>query len=298
MCHISREKSGTTPGGMKTISFQQVRSAPKTLPIVYETYIILRAQLRHPAIEWLQSAMNLITPVSRERTSVTVHGLTIPSSLCCVCVCVQVSVCGCVWLRLIRSSWGSFTGAILDPVTLSCVVRSSDCLPCHGQWFSSVPASCFRDSWSLPFLDSITGHLAAHCFPALRAPTYGELNLVSSVSPVWRVCNKPFLFPKPESPVFIHDRRIWPQYGFSGDSWFSGTVSQQQRSYGSTGGEYVEHRMSCAGVSSAGVRAHHPVATIKITRCAIHTADSPSPREQQPSARTQTPYTGSVYRRS
>ncbi len=32
MCHISREKSGTIPGGMKTISFQQVRSAPKSLP--------------------------------------------------------------------------------------------------------------------------------------------------------------------------------------------------------------------------------------------------------------------------
>ncbi len=66
MCHISREKSGTTPGGMNTISFQQVRSAPKTRPIVYKTYVVLRAPLRHPAIEWRQSAMNLITPVSRE----------------------------------------------------------------------------------------------------------------------------------------------------------------------------------------------------------------------------------------
>ncbi len=44
MCHISREKSGTTPGGMKTISFQQAKSAP-TIPVVYETYVILRVHL-------------------------------------------------------------------------------------------------------------------------------------------------------------------------------------------------------------------------------------------------------------
>ncbi len=68
MCHISREKSDTTPGGIKTISFQQVMSAPKTCPTVYKTYVILQGPLRHPAIEWQQSAMNLIAPVSRERT--------------------------------------------------------------------------------------------------------------------------------------------------------------------------------------------------------------------------------------
>ncbi len=67
MCHISREKSGTTPGEMKTISFQQIRSAPKMSPVVYKTYVILWAPLRHPAIEWQQSAMNLIAPESRER---------------------------------------------------------------------------------------------------------------------------------------------------------------------------------------------------------------------------------------
>ncbi len=55
---------------MNTISFQQVRSAPKTGPVVYKTYVILRAPLRPPAIEWQQSAMNLIAPVSRERARV------------------------------------------------------------------------------------------------------------------------------------------------------------------------------------------------------------------------------------
>ncbi len=74
-------------------------------------------------------------------------------------------------------------------------------------------------------------------------------------------------------------------HGFSGDSWFAGTVSRQQRSYGSTGREYAEHRTSGAGVSSAGVRAHYPSATIKIARCATHTAEFPHHREQQPSAR-------------
>ncbi len=130
---------------------------------------------------------------------VTVHGLSVPSSLCCVCVCVQVSVYGCVWLRLIRSSWGSFTGAILDPVLCCQILRFSACVMVSGfrrfllPWFliSAV-------SWTLN-----TGHLAAHCFPALPAPTYGELNLVSSVSPVWRVCNKPFLFPQLESSLFM-----------------------------------------------------------------------------------------------
>ncbi len=116
------------------------------------------------------------------------------------CVCVQVSVFGCVWLRLISSSWGSLTGSILDPVTLSCVVRSSDCLPVS--WSVVFVRSCFLLPWFLISAVSWTlntGHLAAHCFPELPAPTYGELNLVSSVSPVWRVCNKPFLFPQLES---------------------------------------------------------------------------------------------------
>ncbi len=87
-----------------------------------------------------------------------------------MCVCVQVSVCGCVWLRLIRSSWGSFTGAILDPVMLSCVVRSSDCLPCHGLWFPSVPASWFRDSWSLPFPGLYNRTLGCPLFPCATCP--------------------------------------------------------------------------------------------------------------------------------
>ncbi len=214
-----------------------------------------------------------------------------PRSVVCVCVCV----CGCVWLRLIRSSWGSFTGAILDPVTLSCVVRSSDCLPCHGQWFSSVPASCFRDSWSLLFSWTLSPDTWLPIVSLRYLPQPTESSTLfpqfhqSDVFAINRSC-----FRNLNPPVFIYDRRIWPQYGFSGGSWFSGTVSQQQRSYGSTGGEYVEHRTSCAGVSSAGVRAHHPVATIKIIRCATHTADSPSPGNNNPQQEPRLP-TPEVY---
>ncbi len=38
----------------------------KLVQLSIKTYAIPRAPLRHPAIEWWQSAMNLITPVSRE----------------------------------------------------------------------------------------------------------------------------------------------------------------------------------------------------------------------------------------
>ncbi len=117
-------------------------------------------------------------------------------SVVCVCVCAGV----CVWVCLIEA----------DSLQLRIIYRGY-IRSCHAvlccqilrlsavSWSVVFVRSCFRDSWSLPFLDSITGHLAAHCFPALPAPTYGELNLVSSVSPVWRVCNKPFLFPQLES---------------------------------------------------------------------------------------------------
>ncbi len=46
MCHISREKCGTTPGGMKTISFQQVRSATKTRTSFAPTWIKILLNLR------------------------------------------------------------------------------------------------------------------------------------------------------------------------------------------------------------------------------------------------------------
>ncbi len=94
-------------------------------------------------------------------------------ALLCVCVCAGV----CVWVCLIEA----------DSLQLRIIYRGyiRSChavLCCQILRLSAVPASVITDLCR--FLDSITGHLAAHCFPALPAPTYGELNLVSSVSPV------------------------------------------------------------------------------------------------------------------
>ncbi len=81
MCHISREKSATTPGGRKTISFQQVRSAPKTCPIVYETYVILRHHLDIQPLSDDSLLCNLVTPVSREGPEhITVSDIILASS--------------------------------------------------------------------------------------------------------------------------------------------------------------------------------------------------------------------------
>ncbi len=137
----------------------------------------------------------------------------------CVCVCVQVSVYGCVWLRLIRSSWGSLTGAILDPVTLSCVVRSSDCLPCHGQGFPSVSASWFRDSWSLPFPGLYHRTLGSPLFPCATCPNLRRAQpcFLSFTCLTCFAINRS-CFRNLNPPVFIYDRRIWPKYGFSGGS--------------------------------------------------------------------------------
>ncbi len=80
------------------------------------------------------------------------------------CAYVWAGVCGCVWLRLIRSSWESSPlGYISSCHTLS-LVRSLQCLRstftvCSG---SAIPEPCC-------FLDSDRRTLAAHCFPALPA---------------------------------------------------------------------------------------------------------------------------------
>ncbi len=84
--------------------------------------------------------------------SVTVYGFPVPSSLCHGCVCMCVS--RCLWVCVIEADWLQLrviTWAILDPVTLSPIVRSLQCLPHAGRWIRSVPDSCFRDSRALPF---------------------------------------------------------------------------------------------------------------------------------------------------
>ncbi len=74
----------------------------------------------------------------------------------CVCACAYVwaGVCGCVWLRLIRSSWASLPWAISGPVTLSPL--SDPCGVCSvwsvcGRRLRSVPVPRFLSpaaSWT------------------------------------------------------------------------------------------------------------------------------------------------------
>ncbi len=79
-------------------------------------------------------------------------------------VCVWAGVCGCVWLRLIRSSWESSPlGYICSCHALS-FVRSLQCLRSSFtvRSGSAIPEPCC-------FLDSDRRTVAAHCFPALPA---------------------------------------------------------------------------------------------------------------------------------
>ncbi len=206
-----------------------------------------------------------------------------PHRVLCVCVCVS----RCLWVCVIEAD-----SLQLRVITVgyfrSChavsLFRSLQCLPCSGQRFRSVP---------------VPGSVIPEpcCFPGLRTPEtrlpiaslrYPPLPTESStvVFSHGLLCNKPSIFRNWILPSSLWQKDLTNLHGFSGDSWYAGTVSRQQRSYGSPGGEYVEHRTSCAGVSSAGIRAHNPGTIIKITRCATHTAKFFHPREQQPSART------------
>ncbi len=143
-----------------------------------------------------------------------------------VCACMWAGVCGCVWLRLIRSSWESSPWAILDPVMLSPFVRSLQCLPCSGRRFRSVPVpgSAIPEPCCLPRTPN-AGDSSAHCFPALPASAYGESSTVVSRYCLFLKIN--LLFSATESSRLHCDRSILTiLHGFSGDSWFAGTVSR------------------------------------------------------------------------
>ncbi len=122
-----------------------------------------------------------------------------PRSVMCVCVCAGV----CVWVFLIEADSLQlriiYRGYIRS-CPLSCVVRSSDCLPCHGLWFPSVPASWFRDSCSLPFPGLYHRTLGCPLFPCATCPLPTES---STLFPQFHLSNvfvnKPFLFPLLES---------------------------------------------------------------------------------------------------
>ncbi len=232
------------------------------------------------------------------------HGSWVPGpilTVSCVCACAYVwaGVCGCVWLRLIRSSWASLPWAISGPVTLSPL--SDPCGVCSvwsvcGRRLRSVPVPRFLSpaaSWtpiagpwlpiaSLRYPPQPYGKLRFCLRKAPRLPTeapplpYGSSASALRKAPFSSRCvlllviNS--LFRNWILPSSLWQKDLTNLHGFSGDSWFARTDIRQQRSYGSPGGEYVEHRTSCAGVSGAGVRAHNPGTVTKITRCATHTA--------------------------
>ncbi len=150
------------------------------------------------------------------------HGSWVPDpilTVSCLCACAYVwaGVCGCVWLRLIRSSWESSPlGYICSCHALS-FVRSLQCLRSSFtvRSGSAIPEPCC-------FLDSDRRTLAAHCFPALPAsalrkaphlPTESSVSAYGSSASALRKAPFSFslcitsvinsFFPQLNPPVFI-----------------------------------------------------------------------------------------------
>ncbi len=95
------------------------------------------------------------------------HGSWVPGpilTVSCLCAYVWAGVCGCVWLRLIRSSWESSPLGYICSCHALPFVRSLQCLRSSFtvRSGSAIPEPCC-------FLDSDRRTLAAHCFPALPA---------------------------------------------------------------------------------------------------------------------------------
>ncbi len=97
------------------------------------------------------------------------------------CAYVWAGVCGCVWLRLIRSSWESSPLGYISSCHALSLVRS---LQFAVDVYEAFLVPGFRDSWALLLSwTPIAGDSSAHCFPALpaSAPTessvsaYGKL---------------------------------------------------------------------------------------------------------------------------
>ncbi len=161
------------------------------------------------------------------------HGSWVPGPVLTVsclyaCAYVWAGVCGCVWLRLIRSSWESSPLGYISSCHALPLVRS---LQFAVDVYEAFLVPGFRDSWALLLSwTPIAGDSSAHCFPALpaSAPTessvsaygklrfrlrkapplpygssasaYGKLRLVSRCV-LLLVINS--LFPQLNPPVFI-----------------------------------------------------------------------------------------------
>ncbi len=105
------------------------------------------------------------------------------------CAYVWAGVCGCVWLRLIRSSWESSPLGYISSCHALPLVRS---LQFAVDAYEAFLVPGFRDSWALLLSwTPIAGDSSAHCFPALpaSAPTessvsaYGKLRFCLRKAP-------------------------------------------------------------------------------------------------------------------
>ncbi len=105
------------------------------------------------------------------------------------CAYVWAGVCGCVWLRLIRSSWESSPLGYISSCHALPLVRS---LQFAVDVYEAFLVPGFRDSWALLLSwTPIAGDSSAHCFPALpaSAPTessasaYGKLRFCLRKAP-------------------------------------------------------------------------------------------------------------------
>ncbi len=122
------------------------------------------------------------------------HGSWVPGPILTVsclyaCAYVWAGVCGCVWLRLIRSSWESSPLGYISSCHALPLVRS---LQFAVDVYEAFLVPGFRDSWALLLSwTPIAGDSPAHCFPALpaSAPTessvsaYGKLRFCLRKAP-------------------------------------------------------------------------------------------------------------------
>ncbi len=117
------------------------------------------------------------------------HGSWVPGPVLTVsclyaCAYVWAGVCGCVWLRLIRSSWESSPLGYISSCHALSLVRS---LQFAVDVYEAFLVPGFRDSWALLLSwTPIAGDSSAHCFPALpaSAPTESSVSAYGSSAPL------------------------------------------------------------------------------------------------------------------
>ncbi len=143
------------------------------------------------------------------------HGSWVPGPVLTVsclyaCAYVWAGVCGCVWLRLIRSSWESSPLGYISSCHALSLVRS---LQFAVDVYEAFLVPGFRDSWALLLSwTPIAGDSSAHCFPALPASATTESS-VSAYGKLRFCLRRAPRLPTEAPPLCLRracDRRIWP----------------------------------------------------------------------------------------